>query len=105
MIKKIIREIKDAENQSDERISQVKEQEYVRLKEFRITGEKEWEKVNENISNLEEEIISKYKSQARKELRNIEEEAQKTLSVLKQVSSHKDLIVDSIVKNLLKEKK
>lgn len=101
MIEEIIKEIKNIEMLSDERINQAREEEYDKLKKIKISCENEWEKVNKDLDNLKEKIIKKYETQAHEELKGIQEKAYKKISILQQLSQDMDLIIDSIIRNLL----
>ncbi len=101
MIEEIIKEIKNIEMLSDERINQAREEKYDKLKKIKISCENEWEKVNKDLDSLKEKIIKKYETQAHKELKGIQEKAYKKISILQQLSQDMDLIIDSIIRNLL----
>ena len=103
MIEKTIKEIKEAEKQVQESLKQITEEEDNKLKAFEKTCEKEWEDINSNLSSLRANIIKKHEDEALQELNAVQDQANKKIAILQQLSQEKKPIVDAIIKDLLKD--
>jgi vacuolar-type H+-ATPase subunit H len=103
MIEATIKEIRHIEKEFDKCVEKAREEAVSRLKDFKTSCEKEWEGLKTQMQSEKAKVLSRCEEEAHEVLKDIKVEAEKTMSSLQLLSVNKDKIVDSILKNLLKE--
>ncbi|MBN2407682.1 MAG: hypothetical protein JXJ19_08290 [Elusimicrobia bacterium] len=103
MFKPTIEKIKEVEKTLEGRIEKANLEKNDKIRTFRETCEKEWDKIEAEISGLREDILKRCVDEAGDTVESLKKDSADNVLALKRLTSKKNKIVQSILDKILKE--
>jgi vacuolar-type H+-ATPase subunit H len=102
MIEKTLNTIKDAEIDSERRVTRAIRQENERVREFKASCDREWEELRGSLNGMEKQIIDKHLKEADHRAKDIKTQSEEELRKLDRLSSRTGTVVKILIEDILK---